>query len=346
MFAMTISAYGAAEDVFTESQLPKPEIRDDEVLVKIHATSVNPIEYKMREGYGRRVFSKKRRFEFPVALGNDVCGTIVSAGNKVHQFKTGDAVFAAPEVTGQGSYCEYRAIKASHCVPKPANLSFTEAATLPYVVMTTWSALITKTKLTPADYQGKKVLVHGGSGGIGSFAIQLLKAWGAEVTTTCSGDKAKAVKALGADRVINYKTEDFSKSLSDVDLVLDTVGGEQEAPSLSVLKKNANAHYVTLVFPALANIDQYGFFKGALKTIITLISKKRACKKQGINYNWGMFKSCPEALEHIRALVENGKIKAVVDHSYPLKQLAEAHNYVESGQATGKVAVTVTNEAA
>ncbi len=346
MFAMTISAYGAAEDVFTQSQLPTPAIKDDEVLVKIHATSVNPIEYKMRQGYGRRVFSKKRGFEFPVALGNDVSGTVVKAGKKVSQFKTGDAVFAAPEVTGQGSYCEFRAIKASHCVAKPANLSFTEAATLPYVVMTTWSALITKTKLTPADYQGKKVLVHGGSGGIGSFAIQLLKAWGAEVATTCSGDKAKAVKALGADRVINYRTEDFSKSLSGFDLVLDTVGGEQEALSLSVLKKNADTHYITLVFPALANIDQYGFFRGALKTIKTLISKKRACRKQGINYNWGMFKSSPEALEHVRNLVESGKIKAVVDSSYPLAQLAEAHDYTESGQATGKVAVTVTAEAA
>lgn len=341
MLAMTINTYGPAEEVFQSSNIPTPDIRDDEVLVQIKASSVNPIEFKMREGYGRRVFSKKRGFEFPVALGNDVSGVVVKTGRKVKHLKNGDEVFAAPEVTGQGSYCEYRAIKASHCINKPKGLSFEEAASLPYVTMTSWSALITKPKLRPEDYRGKKVLVHGGSGGIGSFALQLLKAWGAYVATTCSTSKVEAVRQLGADQVIDYKQEDFSQLLSDFDVVLDTVGGDQEAPSLSILKANGNSHYITLVFPALANIDQYGFLKGAFKTIKTFLGKKKTCKKQGIQYHWGMFSSSPEALEHVRQQVEKGNIRPVLDRCFPLDQIAQAHNYAESGQATGKVGITI-----
>ena len=186
MQAMLINRYGSAKEVFQYTELDKPSIKPDEVLINIKASSVNPIEYKMREGYGSKLFTKKRGFEFPVILGNDVCGVIEAVGSKVTEFKPGDEVYAAPEVTGQGSYCEYRAVKAKCCVEKPRNLSFVEAATLPYVALTTWSALVTRAKLGPRNSRGKKVLVHGGSGGIGSFAIQLLKAWGAEVATTCS----------------------------------------------------------------------------------------------------------------------------------------------------------------
>lgn len=342
MFAMIINRYGAAEDVLQANRVAKPAIKADEVLVRMKATSVNPIEYKMRTGYGRRMFTKKRGFEFPVILGNDVCGVIETIGRKVSDFQPGDEVFAAPEVDGQGSYSEYRAIKAKFCVKKPDNLSFVEAATIPYAALTTWACLVTKAKLGPDNSRGKQILVHGGSGGIGSFAIQLLKAWGAQVTTTCSTDKIEKVKALGADRVIDYKTEDFTQVTAHYDVVLDTVGCENEQKSLSVLKQDSDSHYVSLVIPVLAAIDNKGFFRGGLSAIKELLRKKKACKKHGIQYHWGMFKSNRKALETVKALIESGKIKPMVDKVFPLSQLADAHDYAESGKAFGKVGIEIS----
>lgn len=347
MFAMVINGYGAAAEVLKAKEIPKPTIKPDEVLVRLKATSINPIECKMRTGYGHKIFTKKRGFEFPLVLGNDVCGVIEALGSKVSGFKIGDAVFSAPEVTGQGSYSEYRAVKAKYCVEKPSNLSYGQAASIPYVALTSWAALVSKAKLGPHNSRGKKVLVHGGSGGIGSFAIQLLKAWGAEVTTTCSTDKVERVRQLGVDRVIDYKTQDFTQLLNGFDLVLDTVGGDYEEKSLQVLskgaagQKGAGAQYVTLVIPALAAIDNKGFIRGGFSAVMTLIRKKKACKKQNIEYHWGMFKSSRDALIVIKGLIERGKIKPVIDCSFPLNRLVEAHTYAESGKAFGKIGIDI-----
>jgi len=341
MQAVLISRYGKAQSVFEASQVDKPTIKPDEILVGIKATSVNPIECRMRSGYGRKIFTKKRGFEFPVILGNDVCGVIEAVGSKVTEFKVGDEVFTAPEVTGQGSYCEYRAIKAKYCVIKPSNLSFEEAATIPYVALTTWASLVTKAKLGPDNSQGKRVLVHGGSGGIGSFAIQLLKAWGAEVITTCSTGKVEKVKALGADIVIDYQKQDFTKLANNCDVVFDTVGGNYEERSLQVLKKNGASYYVTLAFPLLANIDQNGIFRGAIQSILEFLRNKKTFKKQGVNYGWGMFKSNKDALTVIKELIEKGKIKPTVGKTFPLARIAVAHTYAESGKAFGKIAIAI-----
>ena len=342
MQAVLINRYGNAQSVFKTSEVDKPTIKPDEVLVGIKASSVNPIECKMRSGYGRKIFTKKRGFEFPVILGNDVCGVIEAVGSKVTEFKIGDEVFTAPEVTGQGSYCEYRAIKAKYCVTKPSNLSFEEAATIPYVALTTWASLVTKAKLGPDNSRGKRVLVHGGSGGIGSFAIQLLKAWGAEVITTCSTAKVEKVKALGADLVIDYCQQDFTTIIDNCDVVFDTVGDDVEQKSLRVLKKNGKSYYVTLVFPALANIDQSGIFRGAIQSISAFLGKKKTFKKQGVNYGWGMFKSNKEALTVVKDLIEEGKIKPAVGKTFPLVQLADAHTYAESGKGFGKIAIAIS----
>jgi len=347
MFAMVINRYGAAADVLQAEEILKPTIKPDEVLVRLKATSINPIEYKMRTGYGRKMFTKKRGFEFPLVLGNDVCGVIEAVGSKVTEFQTGDAVFSAPEVNGQGSYGEYRAIKASSCVEKPSNLTYVQAASIPYVALTSWAALVTKARLGPDNSRGKRVLVHGGSGGIGSFAIQLLKAWGAEVTATCSTDKVERVRQLGADRVIDYKTQDFTQGLKGFDLVLDTVGGDYEEKSLRVLSKDAagqkgaEAQYVTLLVPILAAIDDKGFIRGGFSSVMELLRKKKTYKKQNIQYHWGLFKSDRDALVVIKDLIEQGKIKPVVDCSFPLNRLAEAHDYAESGKAFGKVGIDI-----
>jgi len=342
MLAMVINRYGAAEDVLHTKEIAKPSIKADEVLVRLKASSVNPIEYKMRAGYGRKMFTKKRGFEFPLVLGNDVSGVIEAVGNKVTDFRPGDAVFSAPEVNGQGSYAQYRAIKAKYCVEKPNRLSHQEAATIPYVALTAWAALVDKAKLGPDNSRGKRVLVHGGSGGIGSFAIQLLKAWGAEVSATCSTEKLERVKQLGADRVIDYKTEDFTQLLKEFDLVLDTVGGDNEEKSLHVLKKSGGAQYVTLLVPVLGAIDKHGFLRGGFSAIRELLRKKKACKKQNILYHWGLFKSNRNALMAVKDLIDQGKIKPVLDCSFPLIQMAQAHDYAESGKAFGKVGIDIS----
>jgi len=341
MFAMVIKRYGAAEDVLQAEEIAKPTIKADEVLVRLKASSVNPIEYKMRSGYGRKMFTKKRGFEFPLVLGNDLSGVIEAVGSKVSDLRPGDAVFSAPEVNGQGSYAQYRAVKAKYCVVKPNRLSHEEAASIPYAALTAWAALVSKAQFGPDSSRGKRVLVHGGSGGIGSFAIQLLKAWGAEVTATCSTEKIERVRQLGADQVIDYKTEDFSLLLKDYDLVLDSVGGDNEEKSLRVLKKGAGAQYVTLIIPVLGAIDSQGFLRGGLSAIREFLRKKKACKKHSIHYHWGLFKSDRQALLAVKDLIDQGKINPIVDRSFPLSQLAEAHQFAESGKAFGKIAITI-----
>lgn len=346
MRAAVLNNYGNATEVFNcVDEFEKPEPQRGEVLVRLKATSVNPIECRMRNGYGRRVFTKKRGFEFPLILGNDLSGTVERVGADVTNFQTGDAVFAAPDVKGQGSYAEYRAVSADLCIKKPENLTFIEAASIPYVACTVWQALVEKGGLSEATASGKKVLVHGGSGGIGSFAIQLLKAWGAYVATTCSASKISWVEQLGPDLVIDYVNEDFTATLSDFDLVLDTVGGDNESKSLKILarqnRQDASPCYVTLITPLLRNVDEQGFLKGGITSLVTLLRKKRAFKKQGVRYEWVLFKSNHEALKATKILLEKGLIHPVIDRTYPLSEIAAAHQYVESGKARGKVVIEI-----
>lgn len=350
MKAAVIRNYGEASSVleYVENHV-QPQEGKGEVLVRLKATSVNPIDCRIRSGYGHRVFNKKRDSEFPLVLGSDICGIVERVGPNVSEFQVGDAVFAAPDFDGRGSYGEYRVLKAADCVSKPTAWSFLEAASIPYVATTTWVALVEKAGLDADTARGKKVLVHGGSGGIGSFAVQLLKYWGAYVATTCRASKVEWVEQLGADRVINYEREDFSEVLSDFDVVLDTVGGDNEAGSLRVLKKRAKgesqpsseSHYVSLVTPVLGNIDEFGFVGGGIRSAVTLLRKKRQYKKQGIRFHWALFKSNAGALEEIRQLIESGNIKPTVDRVYALSHIVDAHHYIESGEARGKVVIEI-----
>ncbi len=341
MRAMTIRAYGTAEEVFQEETITPDSIGRNDVLVKIHASSVNPIEYKMRQGYGRRVFRKKRGQEFPAVLGNDVCGQVEKCGKNVAHLQPGDWVYAAPEVRGQGSYCQYRSINAKHCSLKPINLSAVEAATIPYVAMTCWDALVVKAKLTPFKCQGLRVFVHGGSGGIGGMAIQLLKAWGAEVSATCSAHKQQRLIALGTDRVINYQSQDYSMLLQNVDLFLDCVGEGADQYAPQILRRDGRGQFVTLILPALAAIDQYGFIKGGWRILKALREKKSHFKNKSLQYHWATFKSRPECLAHITPLIERGQVCAQLDRAFKLADIASAHNYVESGKAFGKVGIEI-----
>jgi NADPH:quinone reductase-like Zn-dependent oxidoreductase len=238
MKSILLTEYGPPESALQIADQPVPVPKEDELLVRVMATSMNPIDCRMRAGYGKAILTLMT--PLPIVLGRDFSGVVVDAGAKIRHFNIGDAVYGAVSpfcTTGlqHGAHSEYICVPASDCAKKPAAYTFVEAASLPYVALTTWNALITQNGLPPAAYAGKKILVLAGAGGVGTFAIQFLKQLDAAVAATCSIEKAAFVRSLGADRVIDYKTENYAALLQDYDLVYDLLGKEHTDTALSVL---------------------------------------------------------------------------------------------------------------
>ncbi|MGE7667592.1 NADP-dependent oxidoreductase [Ureibacillus composti] len=227
MRAVVIDEYGS-KNVLVERELPKPEIKSNQVLVEVYATSVNPIDWKLRAGYLKGMLD----WTFPIILGWDVAGKIVEVGNEVKNFRVGDEVFARPDTTPRGTYAEYTTVDEELLAKKPSNLTFEEAASIPLAGLTAWQCLVDQTKVK----QGDKVLIHAGAGGVGSLAIQMAKHLGAYVATTASEKNEAYVKKLGADEFINYRTQQFEEELSDYDVVIDTMGGDILNKSFTILK--------------------------------------------------------------------------------------------------------------
>lgn len=226
MKAAYISRYGNIDDVQLDEQ-SQPPLTADAVLVKVHAASINPLDLRVLEGEFKAILPVK----FPFILGNDFAGTVVEVGSKVTQFKAGDEVYAKTDLNG--AFAEYTVVQQSSLALKPQNISMEQAAALPLVALTSWQALVEIAKVKA----GQKVLIHAGSGGVGSIAIQLAKSLGATVATTTSAKNSGWVKELGADIIIDYKTMDFEQELKDYDVVLDTQGGKTLEKSLNVLKR-------------------------------------------------------------------------------------------------------------
>jgi NADPH:quinone reductase-like Zn-dependent oxidoreductase len=337
-----IRQYGAAADVLKTEEIEPPTICDDEVLIRQFATSVNPIDCRMRSGYGRVIFSKKRGFELPLVLGRDVSGEVVKVGAAVKTLSVGDAVYGVPATKAQGAYAELVVAKANEVVLKPQSLSFTQAAALPYVGCTVWDALVTKAGLNAETAAGKRVFVQGGAGGIGSFAIQVLKAWGAYVATTCNKAQISSVAKLGADFIVDYEKDDYALKLSDFDVALETIGGALEAKTLGILKTDGTSKFVTLSHPILQTFDQSGIVLGALKNIWQFSKNRRLAKRQGVGgYSWALFKPSPEALNAIRGLVEGGHLLPHIDRELALSDMVQAHQYCEQGKSNGKVIIRI-----
>lgn len=227
MRAVVIDEYGG-KNVLVEQELAKPEIEANQVLVEVYATSINPIDWKLRAGYLKEMLD----WSFPIILGWDVAGKIVEVGNEVTHFQIGDEVFARPDTTREGTYAEFTTVAEELLVKKPDNLTFEEAASIPLTGLTAWQCLVDNLKVK----EGDKVLIHAGAGGVGSLAIQMAKHLGAYVATTASEKNEAYVKELGADEFINYRTQQFEEELSDYDAVLDTMGGDILDKSFQVLK--------------------------------------------------------------------------------------------------------------
>ncbi|CAL8299313.1 unnamed protein product [Boreogadus saida] len=324
----------------------------NEVIVQVHAAGLNPIDVSMRGGYGASSLSMKRDplnlnqkgSEFPLVLGRDVSGVVMECGLDVKYFKEGDEVWAAIPPWKQGSLAEFVCLSANEVSLKPKSLSHSAAAALPYVAATAWSALVNTCGLTLENSAEKRILILGGSGGVGTFAIQMLKAWGGHVTVTCSKDAERLVRGLGADHVVDYSAGPVELALGTLekfDVILDNVGGDTESWALGLLKPWSGAKYVTLVTPFLQNTDLLGVADGMMQTGITVASKalKHLCK--GVHYRWGFFIPNGAALDDISEMVDAGKIRAVVEAEFPFSQVPQAFQKVEEGHARGKTVVQV-----
>ncbi|KXY27644.1 NADPH:quinone reductase [Bacillus cereus] len=331
MRAMVIDKYGKVPMRMTE--MPTPEINQYEVLAEIHAASINPIDFKIRDGKVKLLL----KYKMPLILGNDFSGVIVKVGTKVTQFKVGDEIYARPRKDKVGTFAEYIAIHEDDIALKPKNLTFEEAASIPLVGLTSYQALHDIMQLQI----GQKILIHAGSGGVGTFAIQLAKIMGATVATTASEAGENLVKSLGADEIINYKKEKFEDILKNYDAVFDTLGGTTLEKSFDIIKSEGNIVSVSGMPNARFGKE---FGSGFFKTLLfSLASKKLTAleKKHNAQYSFLFMKPSGDQLRIIAKYIESGQIKPIIDRIFPFENTQKAMEYSESGRAKGKIIVKI-----
>lgn len=330
MKALVLKRYGKADQI-EFADVPNPLIKPNEILVRIHAVGLNPIDYMIPKG----AFKPMLKFDLPATLGSDLAGTVVEVGSQVTRFKAGDAVFASLFDLGSGSLAEFAAVPEHVAALKPANLNFVQAASIPMVALTCWQALNERIKVTP----GQKVFIPAGSGGIGTFAIQLAKYLGAHVGTTTSTANVDLVRSLGADDVIDYKKQEFENVLSGYDVVLGTVRGDGIEKALRILKPRSNV--VSLIGPPDVPFAKARGMNFLMTFIFGLLSRKiiRLAKRQDSNYSFLFVRPDGEQLGKISKLIEAGTIRPVVDKVFPFVQAKQALAYLEQGRSKGKVVV-------
>ncbi len=330
MRAFILDRYGSADRV-RAGDMPDPKLREDEVLVQIHAAGVNPVDSKIRNGE----FKSFLRYRLPFILGQDVAGVVVRVGSRVRRFKPGDEVYAA---SGQpGAFAELIAMKEDDVALKPTALTMAEAASIPLVGLTAWQVLIERAKLKP----GQKVLIHAGSGGVGTFAIQLAKHAGATVATTTSTDNVDLVRRLGADVVIDYKKEDFANVLRDYDVVLNNLDKVTLEKSLRVLKPGGQL--ISISGPPDAAFARSIGASWVVRMVMSALSRgiRAQAKRRQVQYSFLFMSANGGQLAKITSLIDNGVIRPVVDRVFPFASTKEAMAYVEAGRAKGKVVVSM-----
>lgn len=331
MKAMVIDRYGKVSMRLAE--MPTPEIGEYEVLAEIHAASINPIDFKIRDGKVKLLL----KYNMPLILGNDFSGVVAKVGAKVTRFKAGDEIYGRPRKSKIGTFAEYISIHEDDIALKPKNLSFAEAASIPLVGLTSYQALHDIMQLK----QEQKILIQAGAGGVGTFAIQLAKIMGATVATTASEAGTNLVSSLGADKIINYKTEKFEEVLSDYDAVFDTLGGQSLEASFDIVKDGGKIVSVS----GLPNA-RFGkkFGSGWLKTFLfSLASRKLTAleKQYNVEYTFLFMEPSGEQLRTIANFIEAGKIKPVIDKVFALEDAQAAMEYAELGRAKGKIIIKI-----
>jgi NADPH:quinone reductase-like Zn-dependent oxidoreductase len=332
MKAFVLDRYGKNR-ALRSTEVPAPILRDDEVLVQVHAAGVNLLDAKIRSGEFKLILP----YRLPLVLGHDVAGVVTEVGRRVQGFKPGDEVYARPDDFRIGSFAEYAAVKEGSLALKPKALSMEEAASLPLVGLTAWQALIEVAKLQ----KGQKVFIQAGSGGVGTFAIQLAKQVGAVVATTTGSANIELVKRLGADIVIDYRKDDFEQLLQGYDVVLHSQDAAALDKSLRVLRPGG-----TLV--SISGPPDPAFAKGIgapwfVKLAVRLLSAgvRRKAARLGLNYSFLFMRASGHQLREITGLVDAGVIRPVIDRVFPFESTNEALAYVEKGRAKGKVVIKV-----
>lgn len=330
MKAFIIKKY-SKEDKLQLVELPEPAVKDNEVLVQIHAASINQIDIKLKSGE----FKLMLPYKLPLILGHDLAGIVTKIGSKVSRFKVGDEIFAQPAIFKIGSFAEYIAINETDVALKPKNISMEQAASIPLVALTVWQAFVEKAKIK----KGQKVFIQAGSGGVGTIAIQLAKHLGATVATTTSAANIELVKSLGADVVIDYKTQDFENILNDYDVVLNSQDTKTLEKSLRILKSGGKV--ISISGPPDVVFAKEMGLSWLMKTAIFFLSRKvkQQTKKLNIDYSFLFMQANGKQLSEISTLIEAGVIRPIIDKVFSFEQTNEAMAYVASGRAKGKVIV-------
>jgi NADPH:quinone reductase-like Zn-dependent oxidoreductase len=330
MKAFLLDRYGKGR-ALRSADVAAPELRDDEVLVQVHAASVNLLDAKIRSGEFKLILP----YRMPLILGHDVAGTVTQVGRAVRRFKPGDEVYARPDDFRIGTFAEAIAVREASLAIKPKALSMEEAASLPLVGLTAWQALIDIANLQ----RGQKVFIQAGSGGVGSFAIQLAKHVGATVATTAGRASFDLVKRLGADVVIDYKTEDFEAVLKDCDVVLHSQDSATLEKSLRVLKPGGSLISISgPPDPAFAKGIGAPWFVGVIARLLSAGVRRRAARR-GVKYAFLFMRASGSQLQEIGSLVDAGAVRPVVDRVFPFEATNDALAYVETGRAKGKVVI-------
>lgn len=320
------------------AEVPLPSVGPHDVLIKVAAAGVNKLDDMLRKGE----FKPTLPYRLPVILGDDVAGEVVEVGSAVSRFKKGDLVFGKPDVKRLGTYAEYAAVDESELAFKPASMSWADAGSFPLVGLTAWQAMV----IRGGVQAGQKVLIHGGAGGVGALAIQLAKHLGATVATTASAANAEFVKELGADIVIDYRTQNFAEILSGYDLVLDTQGGETLLKSLQVLRPGGKV--IGITGPPDEGFARASNLSPVLRTVIKMLSSKvnKKARSLGVTYEFLFVQASGSQLAELSALIEAKKLRHFVSREFSFAQTPEALEAVVQGKISRGKAVVLMSEKA
>ncbi|WP_119580832.1 NADP-dependent oxidoreductase [Streptomyces europaeiscabiei] len=328
MRAFVVTKY---KEPLQEVEVPEPTVGEHDVLVRVEAAGLNPLDEKIRAGEFKQILP----YKLPLILGNDVAGTVIGVGTAVRGFKPGDEVYARPDQDRIGTFAERIAVAEGDLALKPASISMEEAGSLPLVALTAWQALVERGKVRP----GQKVLIHAGAGGVGSIAIQLAAHLGASVATTASGSNAHFVRALGADTVIDYRSQDFEQLLTGYDLVLDSLGGETLEKSLRVLKPGGKA--IGISGPPDPAFAREAGLNPLLRLAVAGLSRKirNQAKKLGVTYEFLLMRDSGDQLRQITTLIDQGVVRPVVGKVVRFDQTPQALQSLSQGGIRGKAVI-------
>lgn len=315
-----------------EANVPEPAVGDQDVLVQVVAAGLNQLDEKIRVGDFKQILP----YTFPLTLGHDVAGTVIQTGAKVTAFKPGDEVYGRVRDGRIGTFAERIAADESDLALKPSSISAVEAASLPLVALTSWQALVEIGKVQPEQ----RVLIHAGAGGVGTIAIQLAKYLGAQVATTVNPSNSEFVRELGADVVIDYRTRDFEKELSDYDLVLDSLGGENLEKSLRILRPGGIA--VGISGPPTPKFAEAAGLGKVLQIGIGVLSRRvrSQAKKLGVTYEFMLMHASGHQLRQITTLVDAGTLRPIVGTTFPFDETPQALASLVKGGIRGKAVMT------